>query len=169
MTGSCIRWHRSETGGWDEGGERGWESWGAQGLEEQPLGIWNDGECWEGVLWAEFCWNFPTSFVFSPGPPLPVPESVGIHLNMLTKCPPHSLVALLVGIYYKMLLKCSLGHSDFWLSPHLSSKLYGFIFHYLCYTLSPSSCSQSVPYSLFKIGSSIFVQIVGLLACVEWQ
>lgn len=57
----------------------------------------------------------------------------------------------------------------FWLSPRLSSKLYGFIFHYLCYTLSPSSCSQSVPYSLFKIGSCIFVQIVGLLACVEWQ
>lgn len=98
------------------------------------------------VLWPELCWNFQASFLCAPAS---LPESVGICLNMLLKCPPHSLMALLLGIYYKVLLKFSLDCSDFWFSPHLSSKLCGFIFFYFVANMSPPR-SLSVSYSILK-------------------
>lgn len=79
------------------------------------------------VLWPEFCWHFHAFFIFAP---FPLTGSVGICLDMPTKYPPHSPTALLLGIYYKVLLKFSLGPSDFWFS-HLSSKLCGFILYVL--------------------------------------
>lgn len=54
---------------------------------------------------------------------------------------------LILGIYYKMLLKFSLGHSV-WFSPHLSSKSCRLVFLYFCYNMSPPSCYWSMPNSI---------------------
>ena len=83
------------TDGWLRRRWRGdWESWGESASEGWVLGTyWVIGSAgaW-AVAW--FLVEFPHLLYSSLGPPLPVPESLEIHLNRLTLCLPHFPLAL---------------------------------------------------------------------------